>query len=56
MDKEELLKIIEVFLKLDKSSRLGVRQAFLMVIDVLEREDNIKPRTSELRKEMKLKV
>jgi hypothetical protein len=40
---------------LDKEALLGIRQAILMIVDVIERTLNIQPRTADLRKEAKAK-
>ena len=36
-----------------RASWMLIRQAFLMVVDALERELDVTPRTAELRKDMK---
>ena len=36
-----------------RASWMLIRQAFLMIVDALERELDVTPRTAELRKDMK---
>ena len=38
---------------INRALLMQVRQALLMVVDAIERRDNIKPRTSELRRAAK---
>ena len=35
---------------MDKDFLMALRQAYLMIVDAIERDLNIKPRTSQLRK------
>lgn len=39
--------------KKDKAWRLALRQGLLMIVDALERRDEISPRTSEIRNKLK---
>jgi hypothetical protein len=42
--------------KKEKALRLAVRQGLLMIVDALERRDEISPRTSEIRNKLKKMV
>ena len=42
-----------MILHINKEFLLGMRQALLMAVDIIERELNMQPRTAQLRKELK---